>query len=105
MTSFDLKDHELTAKEVYRNLPPSALYEHAIRYEKDASIAVQRDPTFGFDVVSECPQVPSEILIPRAAWTDGKAYDATAKRLAELFSGNFKSYEGDVGAEVKAAGP
>jgi len=66
---------------------------------------VQRDPTFGFDVVSECPQVPSEILIPRAAWTDGKAYDATAKRLAELFSGNFKTYEGDVGAEVKAAGP
>ena len=25
--------------EVHRNLPPSALYEHAIRYEKDASIA------------------------------------------------------------------
>src|SRR6478736_3510853 len=39
MNSFDLKDHELTAKEVFRNLPPSALYEHAIRYEKDASIA------------------------------------------------------------------
>src|SRR6476469_10562173 len=39
MMPFNLNDHELTAKEVYRNLPPSALYEHAIRYEKDASIA------------------------------------------------------------------
>ena len=39
MNTFDLKDHELTVAEVHRNLPPSALYEHAIRYEKDASIA------------------------------------------------------------------
>ncbi len=39
MTPFDLKEHELTVTEVHRNLPPSALYEHAIRYEKDASIA------------------------------------------------------------------
>jgi len=39
MNTFDLKDHELTVSEVHRNLPPSSLYEHAIRYEKDASIA------------------------------------------------------------------
>src|SRR5512136_2028480 len=39
MNTFDLKAHELTVSEVHRNLPPSSLYEHAIRYEKDASIA------------------------------------------------------------------
>ncbi len=39
MTPFNLKDHELTVAEVHRNFPPSSLYEHAIRYEKDASIA------------------------------------------------------------------
>jgi phosphoenolpyruvate carboxykinase (ATP) len=39
MNSFHLKDHELTVSEVHHNLPPSALYEHAIRFEKDASIA------------------------------------------------------------------
>jgi len=55
--------------------------------------------------VSECPEVPSEILVPRNAWADGKAYDATAKRLAELFNGNFKTYESGVSAEVKAGGP
>src|SRR6187455_3107599 len=39
MNAFDLKAHDLTVTEVYRNLPVGALYEHAIRYEKDASIA------------------------------------------------------------------
>ena len=39
MSSFNLEQHDLTVAEVHRNLPPSALYEHAIRYEKDASIA------------------------------------------------------------------
>ncbi len=39
MSGFDLTQQELTVGEVHRNLPPSALYEHAIRYEKDASIA------------------------------------------------------------------
>jgi phosphoenolpyruvate carboxykinase (ATP) len=37
--SFTLNQHGLAVAEVHRNLPPSALYEHAIRYEKDASIA------------------------------------------------------------------
>jgi phosphoenolpyruvate carboxykinase (ATP) len=36
---FTLDQHGLNVTEVNRNLPPSALYEHAIRYEKDASIA------------------------------------------------------------------
>src|SRR3954468_20224452 len=36
---FDLTQHGLTVTEVHRNLAPSALYEHAIRFEKDASIA------------------------------------------------------------------
>ena len=37
--SFDLTSHGLTVTEVHHNLSPSALYEHAIRFEKDASIA------------------------------------------------------------------
>ena len=39
MGNFNLEQHQLTVAEVHRNLAPSALYEHAIRYEKDASIA------------------------------------------------------------------
>ncbi|PYJ01718.1 MAG: phosphoenolpyruvate carboxykinase (ATP), partial [Verrucomicrobia bacterium] len=37
--AFTLEQHGLTVGNVHHNLPPSALYEHAIRYEKDASIA------------------------------------------------------------------
>src|SRR3954464_12454776 len=39
MTPFSLAEHELTVRQIHRNLPPSALYEHSIRFEKDASIA------------------------------------------------------------------
>jgi phosphoenolpyruvate carboxykinase (ATP) len=39
MSACNLTQHEITVEEVHRNLPPSALYEHAILYEKDAHIA------------------------------------------------------------------
>jgi phosphoenolpyruvate carboxykinase (ATP) len=38
-TSFALREYDITVAEIHRNLPPCLLYEHAIRYEKDASIA------------------------------------------------------------------
>jgi phosphoenolpyruvate carboxykinase (ATP) len=65
----------------------------------------QRDPVFGFEVVTECPGVPSEILIPRNAWSDQAAYEATARKLADLFTKNFATYEAGVSAEVKDAKP
>jgi phosphoenolpyruvate carboxykinase (ATP) len=74
----------------------------------DGSLAkarVERDPVFGFDVVAECPNVPSEILIPRNAWADKAAYDVTAKKLAALFNKNFETYAAGASAEVKAAAP
>jgi phosphoenolpyruvate carboxykinase (ATP) len=63
------------------------------------------DPIFGFAVVTECPNVPSEILVPRNTWADKDAYDQTARKLAHLFAENFKTYEGGVSSEVKAAAP
>jgi phosphoenolpyruvate carboxykinase (ATP) len=36
---FSLQDHGLTVEDVRRNLPPSRLYEEAIRHERDARIA------------------------------------------------------------------
>ena len=38
-SQFNLQDYDITVAEIHHNLPPSQLYEHAIRYEKDASIA------------------------------------------------------------------
>lgn len=39
MSPLDLKNHGLHVAEIHRNLPPSSLYEHAIRFDRDASIA------------------------------------------------------------------
>jgi hypothetical protein len=39
MNLFGLSQHELGGKEINRNLPPSVLYEHAIGYDKEATIA------------------------------------------------------------------
>jgi phosphoenolpyruvate carboxykinase (ATP) len=39
LPTFSLDHERLTALKVYRNLPPGSLYEHAIRFDKDTSIA------------------------------------------------------------------
>jgi phosphoenolpyruvate carboxykinase (ATP) len=69
-----------------------------------AKSKTKRDPLFGFEVVTECPNVPAEILDPRSTWADKAAYDRTARKLAELFRSNFGNYESGVESEVLAAG-
>jgi phosphoenolpyruvate carboxykinase (ATP) len=66
---------------------------------------VERDPIFGFDVVTEVPGVPPEILRPRDTWADKSVYDTTARRLAGLFNENFKTYASGATEEVRAAAP
>jgi phosphoenolpyruvate carboxykinase (ATP) len=62
------------------------------------------DPVFGLSVPTAIPDVPSEILTPRTTWNDGQAYDAQAKKLAEMFRKNFEKF-GAVADSIKAAGP
>jgi phosphoenolpyruvate carboxykinase (ATP) len=63
------------------------------------------DPIFGVQVPTSCSDIPTEVLIPRNTWTDGKAYDKQAQKLAAMFVENFKEFEGEVSDEVKAAAP
>jgi phosphoenolpyruvate carboxykinase (ATP) len=60
------------------------------------------DPIFGFNVVPECLGIPSEILLPRRAWTDKAAYDSNGKTLFALFQDNFKKYEDAVSVAALA---
>ena len=69
------------------------------------SVGFGRDSVFGIDVPAECPDVPKDVLTPRATWKDGSAYDAKARDLAGRFNDNFKSYESHVGADVRATAP
>lgn len=70
-----------------------------------SSVPTRKDPMFGFDVPTACRNVPTEILWPRDAWNVPSLYDATARRLADLFRANFSRYMDGVTPEVLAAGP
>ncbi|MBA3889440.1 MAG: phosphoenolpyruvate carboxykinase (ATP) [Gemmatimonadaceae bacterium] len=70
-----------------------------------ASAPTKTDPVFGLAVPSEIPDVPSDVLTPRSTWQDGAAYDAQAKKLAEMFRANFERFGSLVSDAVKRAGP
>ncbi len=64
----------------------------------------EKDPVFGIDVPTTCPNVPDEVMIPKNTWKDKKAYEETAKKLAASFVENFKKYT-HMPKEVVEAGP
>jgi phosphoenolpyruvate carboxykinase (ATP) len=63
------------------------------------------DPVFGIEVPTAVPGVPGEVLAPRNTWADRGAYDAQAKKLAEMFRKNFAAFESQVPGAVAQAGP
>jgi len=65
----------------------------------------QPDPIFGFETITECPEVPSEILVPENSWSDKEAFQATARKLAGLFIANFETFTSGANEEVRNAGP
>jgi len=62
----------------------------------------EKEPFFGLSIPVAVPGVPKEVLNPRNAWSDKTKYDAAAKRLAGLFSENFKQFEGQDSDGVRA---
>lgn len=68
-------------------------------------VRTEPDPIFQLLIPTSCPEVPAEILKPRHTWKDGRAYDETARKLAENFEKNFVQFASEVPEEVKKAGP
>ncbi|NUM56597.1 MAG: phosphoenolpyruvate carboxykinase (ATP) [Candidatus Hydrogenedentes bacterium] len=50
-------------------------------------------PIFGFHVPKFVHDVDSHLLNPRETWHDRAAYDATARKLAQMFIDNFRRFE------------
>ena len=67
-----------------------------------SGVAFEREPFFGLAIPSEVPDVPTDVLNPRNAWSDKAAYDAQAKHLAGLFAENFKRFEAHASPDVLA---
>jgi phosphoenolpyruvate carboxykinase (ATP) len=68
-------------------------------------VACKTDPTFNLDVPQSVPGVPPEVLNPRNTWSDREAYDIQARKLARMFTENFRAFEEDASRDVIAAGP
>jgi phosphoenolpyruvate carboxykinase (ATP) len=63
----------------------------------------EREEFFGLLVPKSVPGVPSDVLNPRNAWSDARAYDAQAATLARLFADNFQRFQEHASEAVKAA--
>ena len=81
-----------------------AMITAALNGELDA-VKYQRHAIFNLDMPVTCPGVPDSVLDPRTTWADKDQYDRAATTLAEMFVANFKTFERDGTADVKAAGP
>ena len=77
---------------------------HAILDGSLSTAATREDPVFGLAVPTSVPFVPAEVLDPRGTWPDPAAYDAQAKKLAEMFRANFEKFS-PVARSIRDAGP
>jgi phosphoenolpyruvate carboxykinase (ATP) len=69
------------------------------------TVGFVKDPVFGVEIPTSVPDVPPEILVPRRTWADPAAYDAQARKLAQMFRDNFEQYRTEVSKAVAQAGP
>ncbi len=81
-----------------------ALLSAALNGKLD-NVKYKKDPIFGFEVPTQCPDVPDEVLDPAGSWHDQKEYDKRYRDLAARFIENFKKFEDHTPQEVMDAGP
>ncbi len=87
---------------------PIALTRAIVRAILNGSLSdqeVEIDPVFGFRVPAAGADLPSAVLQPRLAWSDGEAYDRTAARLARAILRNFRQFVSEVSPAIASAGP
>ena len=60
---------------------------------------------FGVAQPRVCPNVPTDVLSPRATWNNDQGYYETASKLASFFIENFKKFEAQASPEILAGGP
>ena len=69
------------------------------------SVDYYKDPIFGFDVPTSCPNVPENVLYPSKSWPSKNEYDHKYRQLAARFIDNFKKFAPECPQEVIDVGP
>lgn len=69
------------------------------------NVDYQKHEVFGLAMPKTCPNVPEEVLNPKATWQDKNAYDEMALNLARKFNNNFKQFADNANDEILAGGP
>ena len=69
------------------------------------SIEFKHHDVFNVDYPTSCPNVPDEMLDARGMWSDKRAYDEAANKLAQMFADNFSAKYPNMPAEIVNAGP
>ncbi len=70
-----------------------------------AEVEFAPHPVFGVQVPASCPDVPADLLDPVRTWQDRDAYEAQARRLAEMFKENFRRFGNTVSEAISGSGP
>ncbi|MBT8384581.1 MAG: phosphoenolpyruvate carboxykinase (ATP), partial [Bacteroidia bacterium] len=60
---------------------------------------------FGVAQPRECPNVPTQVLSPRATWNNDEAYYKMAFKLSNAFRENFKKFDDYTSEEIQRGGP
>jgi phosphoenolpyruvate carboxykinase (ATP) len=81
-----------------------AMITAAMEHKLD-NVVYQSHPIFGILVPGSCPNVPFEILNPKATWADKKAYDEKAIFLAKAFNKNFEKFKDGADTSILEGAP
>jgi phosphoenolpyruvate carboxykinase (ATP) len=81
-----------------------ALLSAALNGKLD-NVKFTKDPVFGFEVPTQCPDVPADVLDPAGSWPNKKEYNKRYRDLAARFIENFKKFETQSNTEIVDAGP
>lgn len=69
------------------------------------NVGFRKHSVFGVGIPESCPNVPDEVLSPRATWDDKEAYDKKARELGAAFIANFEKYKDFATEDILAGSP
>lgn len=69
------------------------------------NVSYRKHSVFGVSIPESCPNVPAEVLSPRATWSNKEAYDKKARELGAEFIKNFEKYSDYATEDILAGAP